>query len=54
VEAGAVSTAIVSVQMPLTEASALTKGSHKIELVVRSSDDKQIIVTEKAAFFIPH
>lgn len=54
VEAGAVSTAIVSVQMPLTEASALTKGSHKMELVVRSSDDKQIIVTEKAAFFIPH
>ena len=54
VEAGAVSTAIVSLRLPLNEADSLTKGSHKIEIVVRSTDDKQLIVSEKAAFFVPH
>jgi cytochrome c oxidase accessory protein FixG len=53
VEAGAVSTAIVSVQLPLADAERMSKGSHKIELEVRSEDDRALTVTEKAAFFLP-
>ncbi|MEY4014076.1 MAG: hypothetical protein RLZZ290_940, partial [Pseudomonadota bacterium] len=53
VEAGAVSTAIVSVQLPLADAERMSRGSHKIELEVRSEDDRALTVTEKAAFFLP-
>ncbi|MEY3096117.1 MAG: cytochrome c oxidase accessory protein CcoG [Burkholderiaceae bacterium] len=53
VEGGANTMAIINLQLPLDKAEALTKGSHKIALDVRSEDNPSLRVQEKAAFYVP-
>ena len=53
VAGGAVKTAIISVQMPIDQANALTKGSHPIQIQVQSLDQPDLKVSEKAVFFTP-
>jgi hypothetical protein len=45
--------AIINLQLPLDKAEALSKGSHKIALDVRSEDNPSLRVQEKAAFYVP-
>ncbi|MGA0955346.1 MAG: FixG Ig-like domain-containing protein, partial [Burkholderiaceae bacterium] len=46
-------TAIVDLRIPISIAESLDKGSHKILLQVRSEDDPDLVINEKAAFFVP-
>ena len=53
VDPSAYSTAIIDLRIPITVAESMTPGSHKIQIQVASEDDPSLVITQKAAFFVP-